>query len=410
MLVTIGWLTIYSTTVPENDVSIFDTHFFFGKQLFYIGLSLVLIIFLLAIDPKFYENFSPILYVISITMLAGLFIAGKKINGSLSWYSFGSFTLQPSEFAKVTTALFLAKYLSNLHTDLKKFKDLLIAILILAIPGILILLQPDAGSLLVFVSLTFVLYREGMPAKLLMSMNLALFIFLLTLKFGILPTLLFCIIGCGMYVFWLLRKRKKIPYRQIFVTLLLCIVTSSITPFVFDSVFKQHHRNRFSLWLRMESDPQKLAELRRDFGYNTYMAESAITSGGYWGKGFLQGTRTKGNFVPEQQTDYIFTTLAEEKGLIGTLIVVFLFTFLLLRLITLAENQRSKFSRIYGYCVVSILFIHFFVNIGMVIGILPTIGIPLPFFSYGGSGLWAFTILLFVFLRLDANRIHDWIE
>ena len=214
----------------------------------------------------------------------------------------------------------------------------------------------------------------------------------------------------GFYGFWYKRRTNRIPFQNIFILLLVCLLTSFSTSIVFDSVLKQHHRNRLSLWLRMEQDPQKISEMRRDFGYNTYMSESAITSGGIFGKGFLEGTRTKGSFVPEQHTDYIFTTLGEEWGLVGTLTVIVIFTFLLLRLIFLAERQRSKFSRIYGYCVASILFMHYCINIGMVIGLIPTIGIPLPFFSYGGSGLWAFTILLFIFLRLDANRVNDWIK
>ncbi|AEK24281.1 rod shape-determining protein RodA [Capnocytophaga canimorsus] len=410
LLVTIGWITIYSTTVTDPQASVFNLNFFYGKQLLFIGLSVLLIIFILAVDSKFFENFSTVFYIVSLVLLAGLFLFGKKINGSLSWYAIGPITFQPSEFAKVATALFFAKYLSNIHTDISRTKDLVYAVLILAIPGGLIILQPDAGSLLVFFSLIFVLHREGMSLSLLFYLLLGGLVFVTTLKFGIPITLLISAIGVTLYVLLIKKRTKKIPFFNASIVTAICVITTLATPFVFDSVMKQHHRNRFSLWLSLEDDPVKLAAMRRDFGYNSYMSESAMTAGGIYGKGFLEGTRTKGGFVPEQHTDYIFTSLGEEWGLIGTISVVLLFSFLLLRLIVLAEKQRSNFSRIYGYCVASILFIHFLVNIGMVIGLIPTIGIPLPFFSYGGSGLWAFTILLFIFLRLDANRIHDWIN
>lgn len=411
LLVSMGWVTVFSTTYNEaHHSSIFDMGQFYGKQLFFIGFSFVLIIFILGIDTKFYENFSILFYAFSVVLLAGLFILGKKVNGALSWYALGTITIQPSEFAKVATALFFSKYLSNIHTDIRHTKDLLRAFIILAIPALLILMQPDVGSVLVFFSLVFVLFREGMSTALLFYLVLSSSIFVATLKFNVGITLLVSSLLIGFYGYWHKKQTNKIPLKTIFLLSTVCLVTSLSTSIVFDSVLKQHHRNRLSLWLRLESDPQKINEMRRDFGYNTYMSESAITSGGVLGKGFLEGTRTKGSFVPEQHTDYIFTTLGEEWGLIGTVTVVFLFTLLLLRLVLLAERQRSKFSRIYGYCVVSILFAHFCINVGMVIGLIPTIGIPLPFFSYGGSGLWAFTILLFIFLRLDANRINDWIN
>ena len=413
ILISISWLAIFSTTYSDTNLTsatIFDINQFYGKQFLFIGLSFVLIIFILAIDSKFYENFSAVFYIGSLIILAGLFVLGKETNGAKSWYAIGSVTIQPSEFAKVATALFFSKFLSDIHTDIKNPKDLFKALFILILPAILILLQPDVGSLLVFFSLVFVLFREGMPSSLLFYLALSALIFISTLKFGSFITILACGLLTWLYGFWHKKRTNKIPFQNIFIISLVCLITSLSTKPVFDNVLKQHHRNRLSLWLRLEQDPQKIAEMRRDFGYNTYMSESAITSGGIFGKGFLEGTRTKGSFVPEQHTDYIFTTLGEEWGLIGTVTSVVLFTFLLLRIIVLAERQRSNFSRIYGYCVVSILFVHFCVNIGMVIGLIPTIGIPLPFFSYGGSGLWAFTILLFIFLRLDANRINDWIK
>ena len=411
LLVMCGWIAIFSTTYSDlNVTSIFDLNQFYGKQLLFIGLSFLLIIFILAIDSRFYINFSVIFYIISIILLAGLFIFGKETNGAKAWYAFGSVTVQPSEFAKVATALAFSRYVSDIHTDIRRTPDLLRAIAIICIPAVLILLQPDVGSLLVFFSLAFVLFREGMPSALLFYLFLSGVVFVSSLKFGTTFTLFACATCIGFYGFWHKRKTKRIPFQNIFILSVICLLTAFVTHPVYDNVLKQHHRNRLNLWLRLETDPQKIAAMKRDFAYNTNMAESAITSGGTFGKGFLEGTRTKGSFIPEQHTDYIFTTVGEEWGFMGTALVVILFTFLLLRLIVLAERQKSKFNRVYGYCVVSILFVHFCINIGMVISLIPTIGIPLPFFSYGGSGLWAFTILLFIFLRLDANRLNDWIR
>jgi len=311
--------------------------------------------------------------------------------------------VQPSEFAKVATALAFARYVSDIHTDVRRTTDLLKAIGIICVPALLILLQPDVGSLLVFFSLAFVLFREGMPSALLFYAFLAALVFISSLKFGMPITLIVCTLLIAGYCFFYQKRTHRFPFQNAFILTAICFVTAITTQTAYDNVLKQHHRNRLNLWLRLETDPQKIAAMKRDFAYNTNMAESAITSGGTLGKGFLQGTRTKGNFIPEQHTDYIFTTIGEEWGFLGTSLIVILFTCLLLRLYVLAERQKTKFNRIYGYSVVSILFVHFCINIGMVISLIPTIGIPLPFFSYGGSGLWAFTILLFIFLRLDAR-------
>lgn len=403
LLVMSGWVAIFATTYTDLEVaSIFDLNQFYGKQMLFIGLSFVLISFIFALDSKFYMNFSIAFYIFAIVLLAGLFVFGKETNGAKAWYAIGSITVQPSEFAKVATALAFSRYVSDIHTDVRRTPHLLRAIAIVLVPALLILLQPDVGSLLVFFSLAFVLFREGMPSALLFYLFLAAVVFISALKFGTTLT----IIGCGvlitLYGFWHKRSTNRIPFQNIFILSALCLVTALATHPVYDNVLKQHHRNRLNLWLRLETDPQKIAAMKRDFAYNTNMAESAITSGGTLGKGFLQGTRTKGSFIPEQHTDYIFTTIGEEWGFVGTAVVVVLFALLLLRLLTLAERQKTKFARVYGYCVVSILFVHFAINIGMVISLIPTIGIPLPFFSYGGSGLWAFTILLFIFLKLDA--------
>lgn len=405
-LVFIGWINIYSSTFTDDNPSIFNFSSLHGKQLFFIGTSAVSIIIILALEANFYERFSSLFYIISIVLLLGLFIFGKTIAGATSWYDLGFFNLQPSEFAKVATALALAKYLSDIQTDIKRQKDQMIAILIILIPAFLIIPQPDPGSALVFFALIFVIFREGLPLYYLGIGFMVILIFILTLMFGTIWVGI--ILGLLLVLFLLLKKPSfKVPIIPVALIYVVIVLFSLSVNFVFNSVFEQRHRDRFSLWLRLEKDPKKLEEIRRDIGYNTYQSEKAIESGGKYGKGFLEGTRTKGDFVPEQHTDYIFSTVGEEWGFMGTATVVILFTTLLLRLVYLSERQKSDFSRMYGYGVISILFVHYFINIGMVIGVLPTIGIPLPFFSYGGSGLLFFTALLFIFLKLDANRLNE---
>lgn len=405
-LLTIGWVNIYSSTFTEADASIFDFGTLHGKQLFFIGASFVTIIIVLALEASFYERFSSLLYVLSMVSLLGLFIFGKTIAGATSWYDLGFFNFQPSELAKVATALALAKYLSDIQTDIKRRKDQWYAFLVLLIPAILIIPQPDPGSALVFFAMAFVIFREGLPIYYLGIVLLAIVIFVTTLMFGTIwvgITLALLIV-----LFFLLKKKAfKVPIVPIVSFTVIAVLFSLSVNFVFNNVFEQRHRDRFSLWLRLEKDPAKLERIRKTIGYNTYQSERAIESGGLFGKGFLEGTRTKGDFVPEQETDYIFSTVGEEWGFVGTTTVVLLFTVLLLRLIYLSERQKNAFSRMYGYGVISILFVHYFINIGMVIGILPTIGIPLPFFSYGGSGLLFFSILLFIMLRLDTNRLKE---
>ncbi|MGB5359000.1 MAG: rod shape-determining protein RodA [Eudoraea sp.] len=407
LLVGIGWLNIYSSTFSGNDSSVFDFSQLYGKQLIFIGLSLISILVILALEASFYERFSSVLYIISMVLLLGLFVFGKTIAGATSWYNLGFFNFQPSELAKVATALALAKYLSDIQTDIKNRKDQYYSFLIILIPAFLIIPQPDPGSALVFFSLIFVLFREGLPLFYLGLAILAVVVFITTLMFG---TIWLGIALALIIALFLLLKRAsfKVPILPLITVFVVAIAFSLSVNFVFNNVFEQRHRDRFSLWLRLEKDPNKLEEIRKTIGYNTYQSEKAIESGGFFGKGFLEGTRTKGDFVPEQHTDYIFSTVGEEWGFLGTTIVVILFTLLLLRLVYLAERQKNSFSRMYGYGVISILLIHYFINIGMVIGVLPTIGIPLPFFSYGGSGLLGFTILLFIFLKLDANRLNEW--
>ena len=406
LLVTIGWVNIYSSTFSESDSSIFDFGTLHGKQLFFIGASLASIVILLALEANFYERFSSLMYLISMVLLLGLFVFGKTIAGATSWYNLGFFNLQPSELAKVATAMALAKYLSDIQTDIKRRKDQLYAFGIILLPALLIIPQPDPGSALVFFSLSFVIFREGLPLYYLGIALLAILTFVTTLMFGTIWVVIF--IALLLVLFFLLKNKKfKVPVFSLSLAVVVTILFSLSVNFVFNNVFEQRHRDRFSLWLRLEKDPGKLEQIRKTIGYNTYQSEKAIESGGFFGKGFLEGTRTKGDFVPEQHTDYIFSTVGEEWGFLGTSTVVVLFTLLLLRLVYLAERQKTDFSRMYGYGVVSILLIHYFINIGMVIGVLPTIGIPLPFFSYGGSGLLFFTILLFIFLKLYANRLKE---
>jgi len=405
-LVTIGWVSIYSSTFTEADPSIFNFGTLHGKQLFFFAVSLISVIVIIALEASFYERFSSLMYVISIVLLLGLFVFGKTIAGATSWYDLGFLNLQPSEFAKVATALALAKYLSDIQTDIKRQKDQLFALGIILLPAILIIPQPDPGSALVFFALVFVIFREGLPLYYLVIGLLTILVFIATLMFGTIWIAI--ILGLLIVLFYLLKKKKfKVPIFPLISVIVITILFSLSVDFVFNNVFEQRHRDRFSLWLRLEKDPNKLEQIRKTIGYNTYQSEKAIESGGFFGKGFLEGTRTKGDFVPEQHTDYIFSTVGEEWGFLGTATVILLFTFLFLRLVYLAERQKTAFPRMYGYGVISILLIHYFINIGMVIGILPTIGIPLPFFSYGGSGLLFFTILLFIFLKLDSNRLKE---
>lgn len=406
LLVAIGWLNIYSTTFSEADPSIFNFDALYGKQLLFIGASVVAIIIILALEANFFERFSSVFYLISMISLLGLFVFGKTIAGATSWYGLGFFNLQPSEFAKLATALALAKFLSDIQTDIKHKKDQLFAFLIILIPVVLVIPQPDPGSALVFFALVFVLFREGLPLFYLLIAFLLVLIFLTTLMFGTTWVTIFLAMIITL-IFLLKKKSFKIPILPLVGAAVVTILFSLSVNFVFNNIFEQRHRDRFSLWLRLEKDPQKLEQIRKTIGYNTYQSEKAIESGGLFGKGFLEGTRTKGDFVPAQHTDYIFSTVGEEWGFLGTASVVLLFSLLLFRLVHLAERQKNAFSRMYGYGVVSILLIHYFINIGMVIGILPTIGIPLPFFSYGGSGVLFFSVMLFIFLKLDSNRLRE---
>ncbi len=405
LIVGFGWLNILSASHTGGEINYLDFSVSYGKQLIFIILTLVLIILLLAIDAKFYEQFSSIIYILSLLSLVGLFIFGKSINGATSWYAFGNMTLQPSEFAKTATALAVAKHLSDLNTNINNIKDQIQTFIIILLPALLVLLQNDTGSTIVYGAFFFVLYREGLPKYYLTIGIAALIIAVLALKFEyITATIVSGVFIFGYYMF----NRKKITFFQSLFILALSGALAFGVKFFYSDILKSHQKDRINLWLRLEKDPVKLEKMKRTFAYNLNESEKAISSGGFTGKGFMEGTRTTGKFVPEQDTDYIFSTVGEEWGFLGSAFVIVLFVLLLLRILHLAELQKSQFSRIYGYGVASIIFIHFLINIGMVMGLIPTIGIPLPLFSYGGSGLWAFTILIFIFIKLDANRINEW--
>lgn len=392
VLVLMGWLNIYSSSLSSMEGTS-------EKQLIFIVLTIPLIFIILSVDGKFYEKYASIIFGVSLLSLAGLFVFGKTIAGQRCWYGFGSFTLQPSEFAKAATALALAKYLSDTQINLKEVKHQIQALAIVFLPVMLILPQPDPGSALIYSIFIIVLYREGLPSWYVWTGFITILLFVLTL---ILQPQYVILIALAVLI--IIHFKSRLSDRNILLSGILFVLMSGFVlsvNYVFEHVFKQHHRDRFNILLGKSVD-------MKGIGYNTNQSEIAIGSGGWFGKGFLEGTQTKGGFVPEQHTDYIFTTVGEEWGFVGSMIVVALFVGLFLRLIYLAERQKTKFSRVYGYCVAGILFIHFFVNIAMVVGIFPTIGVPLPFFSYGGSGLWGFTILLFIFIKMDANKVNEW--
>ncbi len=396
LLVGFGWINIYSASLGDNPSSIFDFSQVYGKQAIWILLSFFMIVILLSIEARFYMRFSSIIYIISLISILGLFAFGKTINGATSWYVFGGISIQPAEFAKVATALALAKYIGDIQTNIKLFSNQIKAFLIIILPALIILPQPDAGSALVYSAFLFPLYREGLSGVYLFLGFAAIAVFVFTLLFG--PLYVAIAIGIMALISLLQKRRNRPGYVLLVGTIILAIGYSYSVDYIFENMFEQRHRDRFNIVLGQEVDSKGI-------GYNTNQSEIAIGSGGWLGKGWKEGTQTKGQFVPEQHTDYIFSTVGEEWGFLGTSLVTLLFVFLMIRLLFLSERQKSQFNRVYGYSVVGILFIHFLVNIAMVIGIFPTVGIPLPFFSYGGSGLWGFTILLFIFIKLDSERM-----
>jgi rod shape determining protein RodA len=399
LLVIMGWMTIYSASLPIEETSVFDLEQTYGRQMLFIFLSIPLIGILLFLDAKIFERFSLVFYIIGIILLMGLFVFGVTKKGQTNWYQFGGFGFQPSEFVKTGTALLLAKYLSFSQINLKNFQHQALAFVIMGLPILLILMQPDAGSAMIFLSLVFVLYREGLPGWYLGAGVSAILLFFLALLFN--P--IYIVIGILILMVIHFFNNKKIT-RNIFVYLFIFLFSIGFTysiNYVYNTVLEPHQKDRIDVLIGEDVD-------MKNEGYNLNQSMIAIGSGGFIGKGYLEGTQTKGGFVPEQHTDYIFTTVGEEWGFIGSFIVIAIFVSLFLRILYLAENQKTKFSRVYGYCVATYLFTHFFVNIAMLIKLFPTIGVPLPFFSYGGSSLWAFTIMLFIFIKLDANKVNEW--
>jgi len=449
LLIFMGWINIYAAVFNEEHAGILDLSQRYGKQFLWICASIVLAIFIVIIDNRFYFFFSWFIYGFCMLLLVLVVIFGKEINGAKSWFEFGSVSLQPSEIAKFGTSLALASYLNTKRQDLTRLSVLVPAAAIIIFPAALTLLQPDMGSALVYFSLFIVLFREGMSPYIFFSALLAILLFFLTLLsdnltlsivliivaiilvwfathkwklvffssgvFLVIAGILFLIdhfiiksIGNEMiiiisiilsgivFVFYLLSKRAM-TVLIIYLFLIGSVVYVNSVDYVFNNFLKPHQKERVDILLGFKSD-------LHGTGYNVNQSIISIGSGGVAGKGFLQGTQTKFKFVPKQSSDFIFCTVGEEWGFLGSGVIIGIYLFLLLRLIMLAERQRSEFSRVYGYCVVSILFTHVFLNIGMAIGIVPVIGIPLPFLSYGGSSLWGFTILLFIFLRLDASR------
>ncbi|RZT97258.1 rod shape determining protein RodA [Ancylomarina subtilis] len=451
ILVFLGWINIYAAVYNEDHQSIFDATQRYGKQLMWIGAAIFIAIIVLTIESKFYSAFAYPTLIVMVLLLLAVLTFGVKVNGARSWFQLGSIRFQPAEFAKFATNLAIARYLSQYNFKIHHFKSLAITGLILFTPAVLILMQNDTGSALVYSVFILVLYREGLSGFVLFLALLAAIFFVFTLIYSsfsvsILILLIAAIslktigiqtkqiaIAIAMLAgsfgtLWLINKGTDLQlgnfllvvisvlintvpfliytYRQKIkkAALVLLLVIGSLlytfsVSYIFDSVLESHQQQRINELLGIKSDPYGT-------GYNVNQSKIAIGSGGFSGKGFLNGTQTKFNFVPEQSTDFIFCTVGEEWGFLGSALVLILHLSLILRLVYLSERQRSSFSRIYGYGVAAILFFHIAVNVGMTIGLAPVIGIPLPFFSYGGSSLWSFTILLFIFLRLDANRLE----
>lgn len=392
----IGWFNIHAAVFDPEHPGLFNLDTRYGKQSIYIFTAIIIGFSILIIDAKFFISSAPFIYFIVTLLLIAVLIVGRNVGGNQAWIPLGSFRLQPSEFGKLATCLLLASYLSNQSGKTPNLKTLFIGAAIVLFPVALVMLQPDTGSALAFFSLIFVFYREGYVGNgLLILIVLAIILFVLALLVNQWILIGAILLICGFFAFNLRKKRKNLINIGLFFllssTYILCV------DFAYEHILQQHQRNRIDVILG------KMEDLRGE-GYNLNQSKIAIGSGQFLGKGYLQGTQTKYNFVPEQSTDFIFCTIGEEWGFVGSVILVSIYLILLIRVINIAERQRTAFARIYAYGVASILFFHFFINIGMTIGIVPVIGIPLPFISYGGSSLWSFTILLFILLRFDSSR------
>jgi len=394
-LVLIGWVNIYAAVYNEAHSSILDLSQSYGKQMIWILTSLFIGLVILLTDARFFSTFAFLIYGVTILLLIGVLAFGSTVSGSKSWFQIGGFGLQPAEFAKFATNLALARFFSGQHIDVKDFRTKFIPLLILGAPALLILLQNDTGSALVYSSFVLVLYRMGLSGNYLLAGVMIGVFALSTLMVGQYWVMGFVGLLAGALLFFIKRNRSNII--NLIGLLLLTVGFIYSVDYAFDNFLGDHQKSRIEVLLGKKLD-------LKGAGYNVNQSKIAIGSGGFIGKGFLQGTQTKYNFVPEQSTDFIFCTVGEEWGFVGTTTVIVLFVLLLMRIIKVAERQRSTFGLLYGYGVASILFFHFAINIGMTIGLVPVIGIPLPFFSYGGSSLWAFTILLFIFIKLDTRR------
>jgi rod shape determining protein RodA len=405
VLLVLGWMNIYAAVYNEEHNSIFDISQKYGKQMIWIAGSIIIALVVLIIDANFFTAFPYPMYIISSIMLVAVIFFGREVSGSHSWFRFGDFGLQPAEFGKFAVGLALAKYMSGLNIQVADLKTKAIAFFIILFPAAVIVLEKETGTALVYIAFIFVLFREGFSGNFLLGGFFTILLLvsaLLVNKVVLVIVLAIIAIAIGLFIWVSSRNKKKAKRGLLGVFAILVIASGAV--FGVDKAFskmKGHQKTRINVFLGKEVDP----EMKKKAGYNINQSLIAIGSGGLTGKGYLQGTQTKYDFVPEQSTDFIFCTVGEEWGFVGCSIILALFLALILRIIFVAERQRSSFSRIYGYGVASILFFHITVNVGMTIGLAPVIGIPLPFFSYGGSSLWAFTILLFVFIKLDSNRL-----
>ena len=400
LLVTFGIVNIYSATYDESFTTVLDYTSIIGKQLIFLLACIVAFFLIIFTKNKFFDSISTVLYFISIILLLSLFIFGSERGGAKSWYIIGPISFQPTEFAKLCTALFLAKFLSIIQTDLKKTRDIFIVGVIILIPVILITLQPDPGSALVFFAFIFPILREGLDLKFLYFGIIIFLTLLLTLILGFTTILTIILILFVLLNLYNRQKKIRVSFTTYLLSLIVFIGVSFSTNYLFENVLEQRHRDRVNLIIGKEVD-------NRGIGYNTNQSKIAISNGGFFGAGFLKGTQTKGKFVPRQHTDYIFSTIGEEWGFAGSFLTILLFTLLITRISIRADKQINHFRRIYSYCFASLLFIHFFINIGMSIGLVPSVGIPLPYISYGGSSLLIFSVMFFIYLNFDSSRLRE---
>ncbi len=395
-----GLVNIFSSNYNENLISFLDLSYPVGKQVIFFLISLGFLFIILFTRIKFIYDNSFLLYIISIFLLIGLFFFGIEAGGAKSWYDLGFINFQPSEFVKITTSLLLAKYLSIIQTDISKTRDLFFISLIIIIPIFFISVQPDPGSAIIFLAFLFPIFREGLNINFLYHLAAVGIIFFLSLTIGVYPTAILFLTFYISYIFYESKNKRKVRFSKFIITLFLYISLIFSTNYVFENVLEQRHRDRINIILGKDFDA-------KGTGYNINQSKIAIGSGGFSGTGFLQGTQTKGDFVPRQHTDYIFSIIGEEWGFIGSSLLIFLFCYLIVRIIKRAEKQHIHYRRIYCYCFASLLFMHFFINIGMSLGILPTIGIPLPYVSYGGSSFLSFSIMFFIYLNFDSSRLKE---